>query len=206
MLLLALAGLAGAPGEETGLTYTWVDESDPQAETMLAAGTNLTNLIGGSLMREVDRSLGTLGLEDSMEVMHLKKLGIPPPVPGKPSATDFKLTSYRIRNPRNAPDPAELAALDLVRAKLRDGDDSASRPFAQKVSRPGQPDEWRVYRAFIVTTQCLLCHGNADSLQPHVRAVLNRRFPEDHAVNYGPHDWRGIIRVSLVIPPEKPAN
>lgn len=202
MVLLALAGLAGAPGEEPELKHTWVDEADPQAAAILATGTRLTDVVGGSLMREVSRALGTLGLDDSMDVMHLKSLAIPPPVPGKPSPTGFKLTSYRIRNPRNAPDPADLAALDLIRDKLRTGDNSVNRPLLQKVTRAGQPDEWRIYRPFIVTPQCLYCHGRASSLQPQIRSALNRRFPEDQATDYGPHDWRGIIRVSLIIPPE----
>lgn len=206
MALLALVGLASAADPAAEMNFSWADDSEPLATTLLLSGTKLTDLVGGSLMRECDRALSTVGLDESMEIMHLKKLGIPAPVPGKPSVTGFKLTSYRVRNPRNAPDPADLAALEHIRTKLRDSDGTASQPFLQRVERPGQPVEWRVYRAFVITPQCLLCHGRAESLQPQIRASLNRHFPEDQAVNYGPYDWRGLIRISLVVPPEKPAN
>jgi hypothetical protein len=206
MALLALVGLARAADPAPEMNFSWVDDSDPLAETLRQSGLKLTDLVGGSLMREVDRALATVGLDESMDLMHLKKLNIPAPQPGKPSATEFKLTSYRIRNPRNAPDAAELSALEHVRTKLRESDGTASQPLLQKIERPGQPIEFRIYRPFIVTPQCLYCHGRTSTLQPQIRAALNRRFPEDQAIDYGPHDWRGLIRVSLIIPPEKPAN
>jgi len=206
MALLALVGLARAADPAPEMNFSWVDDSDPLAETLRQSGLKLTDLVGGSLMREVDRALATVGLDESMDLMHLKKLNIPPPQPGKPSVTEFKLTSYRVRNPRNAPDAADLAALEHVRTKLRESDGTASQPLLQKIERPGQPAEFRVYRPFVITPQCLLCHGRADTLQPQIRAALNRHFPEDQAVDYGPYDWRGLIRISYIIPADKPAN
>lgn len=186
--------------------FSWVPADDPTGSLLRQSGERAINRIGGSLVNEVERALATVGLDESMDVMHLKKLAVPAPVPGKPSLTEFKLTSYRVRNPRNAPDPADLAALDHVRTKLRDDDGTANQPFLQKIERPGQPDEWRIYRAFVITPKCLLCHGNTDSLQPQIRAALNRRFPEDQAVDYQPYDWRGLIRVSYVVPPAQASN
>lgn len=202
LMVLALAGRLSAVEPTPESTFAWIDDTHPQAAILRTNGGKLIDVIGGNLMREVERALSTVGLDQSMEVMHLHKLMLPRRVEGRPNVTAFKLTSFRIRNPRNAPDAAELAALHHIRTQLKEGE-AVNEPLLQKVERPGEPIEWRVYRPFVVTPQCLLCHGRADSLQPQIRHALNRHFPEDQAVDYGPYDWRGVIRISYELPPEK---
>jgi hypothetical protein len=200
LLALVVRLSADEPAQTGDMKFSWVEDDHPTAALLRPSGTRLTDTIGGSLMREVERTLSTVGLDAGMELMHLKRLGIPAPMAGRPNVVSFKLTSYRVRNPRNAPDAAELVALDYVRTKLREGEGS-SRALIQRIEQPGAPDEWRVYRPFIITPQCLLCHGPAESLQPQIRAALERHFPEDQAVNYGAYEWRGLIRITYQLPP-----
>ncbi|MDP1578819.1 MAG: DUF3365 domain-containing protein, partial [Candidatus Didemnitutus sp.] len=118
---------------------------------------------------------------------------------GEPRATALKLTGARVRNPANAPDEAELAALAVIQSQLRNGLQPAGL-MVQKVAKPDAPLEWRVYRSISVIPKCTLCHGPKDLLQPEVRAALAKLFPEDQAVDYAPFDWRGVIRVSYELP------
>jgi len=197
--LLALVGRLGAAEPVHEMSFTWVDDSNPTVSAIKSSALRAIDLLGGNLIGETERLISTVGLAESAEVLHLQNLRLPRAVPGRPRMTGFKFTSYRIRNPRNAPDAAERAALDLIRAQLNSGEASSS-PLIQRVDRPGAPTEWRFYRPIATMPTCLYCHGDPDSLQPSVRNVLNRRFPEDQAVGYSEYGWRGIVRVSFELP------
>jgi hypothetical protein len=181
------------------LKFSWADPADPAVSELAKSGERLIDRVGGSLMVEVERMLGTQGLEAAVQELHLKSLNPPRPVEGKPRVTEIKRTSFRVRNPRNAPDAADLAALELVRADLNGGN-QPPKIIVQKVERAGAPVEWRVYRPISVGPNCLLCHGPVESLQPQVRNALERDYPEDKATEYAAYDWRGLIRISYERP------
>jgi hypothetical protein len=188
------------------LKFAWAPEEDPMTATVRSAGDKLIDRIGGSLLVEVERTLATKGLDEAVELMHLKSLALPKPLAGKPRVTAIKLTSLRVRERKNTPDEADFAALDLVRTALNAGE-APPKIVVQKVDSGPAPTEWRVYRPIAVSPQCLLCHGNTDSLQPQVRYMLERLYPEDKASGYSAWEWRGLIRVSYEMPaPPPPAK
>lgn len=204
---LVLAGLcavlcAQAPANPE-MKFAWAPDDDPMTAPLRTAGERLIDRIGGSLLVETERTLATKGLDEAVELLHLKSLALPRPVPGRPRVTAIKLTSFRVRAPKNTPDAADLAALDLVRIALQSGE-APPKVLVQKVELPGVPPEWRVYRPIAVNPQCLLCHGAPESLQPQVRYLLERHYPEDRATGYQAGEWRGLIRVSYEAPPAAP--
>jgi hypothetical protein len=201
-LLLACglgAALFAQDPKPAEMKFSWADQAEPAVAELAKSGERLIDRVGGSLMVEVERMLGTEGLETAVQQLHLKNLNPPRATEGKPRVTEIKRTSFRVRNPRNAPDPADLAALELVRAELNSGN-QPPKIIVQKVERAGAPVEWRVYRPISVGPNCLLCHGPAESLQPQVRNLLERYYPEDKATEYSAYDWRGLIRVSYERP------
>lgn len=181
------------------MKFALYDPADPGVAELAKSGERLIDRVGGSLMVEVERMLGTIGLEASVQELHLKSLNPPRPVEGRPRVTEIKRTSFRVRNPRNAPDAADLAVLEAIRADLNSGN-APPKVFLQKVEREGLPVEWRVYRPISVGPNCLLCHGPVESLQPAIRNSLERYYPEDKATEYAAYDWRGVIRVSYERP------
>ncbi|MBX3737440.1 MAG: DUF3365 domain-containing protein [Candidatus Didemnitutus sp.] len=186
------------------MKFSWAAGSDPEAAAISQSGERLIDRVGGSLMVEVERTLAAKGLDEAVELLHLKSLAPPKPVAGKPVVTAIKLTSFRVRDPKNAPDAADFAALDLVRIAMQSGE-SPPKLIVQKVEQPGAPLEWRVYRPIAVNPKCLLCHGQVESLQPQVLHMLERLYPEDKATGYQAWEWRGLIRVSYENPPPAPA-
>lgn len=198
--LLALVGPLSAAEPASEMTFTWVEDSTVEVSTFKPSALRMVDILGGNLVAETQRLISTVGIASAAEELHLQNLNLPRATPGRPRMTAFKFTSDRIRNPRNSPDPAELAALDHFRSLIARGSNESSQPLVQKVERPGAPTEWRLYRPLATMPICLYCHGPVDSLQPAVRAVLHRRFPEDEAVDYGSYAWRGIIRVSYELP------
>lgn len=198
--LLLGASLVGAePADPLApLKFTWADPADPAIAEIRQTGESVIQTLGSRMITEVNQVLATKGAEDAIDLLHLKNPQIPATGAGKPVITAFKRTSLKVRNPLNAPDSADLAALLSIEKDLMDGN-SPAKVLVQRVeATETMPAEWRVYRPISVMSSCIVCHGPVDSLLPSVRAKLARLYPEDKALNYGTYDWRGVIRVSVL--------
>ena len=111
---------------------------------------------------------------------------------GAPDAVELKRTSFRYRNPDNAPDSAEEMALRYFEdAILEYG--QAPAEYIQRVSE----EELRYYRPLFAAPLCLQCHGDPAAMDPEVNAKLEARYPGDLAVGYEVGDFRGVVRVSV---------
>jgi len=106
----------------------------------------------------------------------------------------LKRTSFRYRNPANAPDEAEEAALIFFERAIQDEGDAPSS-FVQRVSQ----GEVRYYKPLFVGELCLGCHGDPESMDPQVRQALSERYPGDLATGYEAGAFRGLVRVSMPV-------
>lgn len=182
-----------------GSTATFVSGADPTTAAVAQYGFKMIEQIGGMMIAEVNRELANREISEAVSVMHLKTLELPKPVAGKPTITAIKRTSLLIRDPRNAPDAADTAALNKIHEQLM-ADQTPDKMLVQKIERTGQPVEWRVYRPIAASQSCLACHGDPKTFRPGVKAALDLLYPEDKALDYSAREWRGIIRVSLTAP------
>ncbi len=202
LLLLCCGPLVGgavdrAPASEP--TITWIDPADPSVAAIRRIGEPTIARVGSTLIFEVERAIAEQGLAGAVDVVHLKNLPLPKPETGQPRVTAIRRTSLLIRNPDNAPDAADRAALERIKGALEDGSD-VPRILVQRLDRPATPPEWRIYQPISTQPQCVKCHGPLENLQPEVRAAIVRRFPGDQAVGYPVYSWRGVIRLSLAVP------
>jgi len=184
-------------------THVFVDPDDPAVAEIRRTGERTIDQSGNAMISEVRRVLTTTTPALAVGKLHLKDYKLPLASPGKPVVTELRRTSLRVRNPANSPDAADLAALDLIQGQLQRGDD-VSKVLVQRVTLPGQPPEWRVYRPLATLKQCMDCHGAEAVLAPGVAETLKVFYPADKAVDYKAGEWRGLIRVSLLEPPKKP--
>ena len=176
--------------------FSFVDRGDPAVATIASAGFDEITRIGGMLVSEVNEALVNENPAAAVSSMHLKRLELPKPVAGKPTITAAKRTSLMIRDPKNAPDAADAAALELIHKQLMDGERPDSM-IVQRVERPNKPVEWRVYRPIATSKSCLMCHGDTEKFSPEVKAALDHLYPQDKAVDYQAQEFRGVLRVSL---------
>ncbi|MEI6107146.1 MAG: DUF3365 domain-containing protein [Opitutae bacterium] len=181
------------------LSFSWVDPTDPAVAAIRQTGETVNDRASHTMVYEIERAVEEKGLASAIDLVHLKQQILPKSEPGQPQVTTLKLTSLILRNPANRPDAADQAALDMVKAAIRDGTEVPA-VLVQRVDRPGAPREWRVYRPISTRPICLKCHGPSQELDPEVRAKLARRYPEDKAKEYAVYTWRGLIRASLVGP------
>ena len=205
--ILSLAcGLAAGPAvlaaDAASPTAVFVDDADPGVAEIRKLGERTLDHAGTALLMEVRHVLAESSPALAIGRLHLKDYPLPRAVPGQPAVTAIRRTSLQVRNPANAPDAADLAALELIRDQIANGDDVA-KVLVQRVTLAGQPPEWRVYRPLVTLKQCLECHGPADELAPGVSDTLKVFFPADQAVDYKVGKWRGLIRASIVEPAKK---
>ena len=191
--LVALCPVALRAAEPS---FEFLNPDDPAVAEVRRLGERVVDQAGSVLLAEVRRTLATNTPALAVAKLHLKDFKLPPAVPGKPAVTAVRRTSLRVRSEANAPDAADLAALRKIQRQLEDGE-SIAKLLVQKVSLPGQPAEWRVYRPLATPAQCLVCHGSKEELGAGVADNLKTFFPADQAVDYTPGSWRGLIRVSL---------
>lgn len=107
--------------------------------------------------------------------------------------------SQKVRNQANRPDAIELQKLEQL-AELH----QQKKPPAELAEVRVNPDGTRqlqYLRPIVVMEKCLTCHGPRDKIQPAVREILARRYPDDRAIDYGVGDLRGAI--SVRVPLEK---
>lgn len=198
-LAFAMVAIASTQAAAAPATYAFVDPDDPAATQVRQLGERTIDQVGNAMIMEVRRVLAKSSPALAIGMLHLKDYKLPVAPPGQPAVTALRRTSLRVRNPANAPDAADQAALDLIMKQLQNGDDVA-RVLVQRITLPGQPSEWRVYRPLAALHQCLECHGKESVLAPGVADTLKVFYPADKAVDYKPGEWRGLIRVTIKEP------
>lgn len=104
----------------------------------------------------------------------------------------LKRTSFRYRNPDNAPDQAEEEALLFFEESLQAGGEMPPG-YVQRVS----DEEFRYYRPLFIGEMCLQCHGDPAEMDPDVVRILSERYPADLATGYSLGAFRGVVRVSV---------
>jgi hypothetical protein len=104
----------------------------------------------------------------------------------------LKRVSENHRNPSNAPDQAELAALRYFEDALAESG-SLPEDWVQQTSS----GELRYYRPLVITEPCLTCHGKVENMDPAVAEAIRTRYPEDKGTGYEVGDLRGLIRVTV---------
>jgi hypothetical protein len=201
-LLADLSAEDNPPAPAAPPPFIFVNQADPSAADIAQFGFKTIESIGGALVAEVAHEIATKDTSLAVSIMHLKKLELPKPVAGQPRITAIRRTSLLVRDPQNAPDAADQAALALIQDQLSNGD-SPDKMLVQRIENPGRTPEWRVYRPIASSQSCLACHGDPKTFRPGVKAALDLLYPEDKATNYTLQAWRGVIRVSIA--PAEPA-
>lgn len=199
---LAAALLLVAPPPAAGAADPlWPDPADPALAPAVAAGRAAADRLIRTLTGELAAALPRGGPAEAVAFCQLRAPVLTAGIAAEPGSgvLAVKRTSLKLRNPANAPDPAEAAALERIRSLLARGEPPPEL-LLQRVTRPGAPAELRVYRPLRVAQACLACHGDPATFPADLRATLAARYPADAATGYTLDAWRGLLRVSLPDP------
>jgi len=109
------------------------------------------------------------------------------------SGWEVARTSLKPRNSGNAPDAWEAEVLQAFAARKAAGEDPAKMETWAIVDDGGQK-RFRYMKAIPTASLCLACHGT--SIEPELRAHLDRLYPDDAAVGYREGDIRGAFTIT----------
>lgn len=199
-LLPAPARSETAPAEPQA---TFVDLDSPEARIYRDTGDRAIDRLAITMITDVANGVANKGAVATMNDCHLKDLPMKSgTVAGLPRITAMKLTSLKLRNPGNAPDAAEMLALQKVKRELDIG--TPPSILVQKVVLPNGSTEWRVYKPLANIRQCGVCHARPDEMPEDLRLAIQQKYPNDQATGYSQGEWRGVIRVTVADPPPPP--
>ncbi|MBD3274307.1 MAG: DUF3365 domain-containing protein [Candidatus Marinimicrobia bacterium] len=104
-------------------------------------------------------------------------------------------TTYKTRNPANAPDTYEKAALDFYHRMTETGG-SLPAEYMQKIIK-GDSTFFRYYKPLKMGGLCLNCHGQEAQIAPEVMQTIQKHYPNDEAVGYEDGEFRGLVSVTV---------
>ncbi len=103
--------------------------------------------------------------------------------------------SLRVRNPKNAPDPAEERELRVLDSLHRAG--TLPGEILRQGTGADGAAEVAYMRPILVQERCLQCHGDPATFRPEVSRVLAEHYPSDQATGYSAGDLRGMLSVRV---------
>ena len=97
-------------------------------------------------------------------------------------------SSVRLRNPANAPNAWQQAALTEFATGAEAGADLSTLIYLRQ-----EGGNVRLAKGLGVEPPCLMCHGPKAAIAPEVRAAIEQKYPEDQAYGFKAGDLRGLI-------------
>jgi hypothetical protein len=163
-------------------------EISPEA---LASAREVADALGSELVTTLVKELAAGGPAQAINVCR----EMAPEIAAKHSTDGVQVrrVSLKYRNPADAPDDFEAAKLEELEAAHANGE------LPEEVVEIDGQGRMRYLRPIVVKTPCLKCHGDAASIDPAVREILDEHYPDDLAVGYQAGDLRGAI--SIVVDP-----
>ncbi len=106
----------------------------------------------------------------------------------------MKQTSLRLRNPKNAPDAWESAALEM----FEDPDYPVGSPYTEIVGLD-EGEAYRFIKPIYIGKSCLRCHGERKTIREDILEYLETHYPQDMTTGYNVGDLRGGISITIPI-------
>ena len=140
------------------------------------------------LLETVQEAIRTHGAAKAVDACQL----MAPQIADRHSQSEWQIgrTSFKLRNPKNAPDAWEQKVLNHFQQQIANGKPAKELSFGEVVG-----DDYRYMQAIAVAEPCLTCHG--ENIDSQVRASLQERYPQDRAIGYRVGDLRGAFTLTL---------
>jgi hypothetical protein len=155
-------------------------------------GQHSANRLVVALKSKIIEAIGQGGLVNAIPVCNEKGLFLTDSIARhSPRVISIKRTSYKYRNPRNAPDEIDRKILDLFIEEKNTGKDKLFLVIK------GDTVYYRYYRPLTVGGLCANCHGDTKIMDKTLLEKINQNYPEDLARGYQVGDFRGVVCVSI---------
>ena len=164
---------------------------------ILPEANKITTDLLNSLKIELKKAIKEGGFEKAIGVCNLKARPITETIE-KASIENIQIkrTTFKYRNPDNAPDDIEKIALEHFQ-NLIEKNESLPDYYIQKVTNE-EVVKYYYFKPLTIENVCLSCHGIPENMDTRLLGQLSQLYPEDKAMGYKEGDFRGLI--SVIIP------
>jgi hypothetical protein len=191
-VLLALCLMACHPGEPGYQVMSQAEIDQYKALGQMRSGQLMSALVG-----KLNAAMERGGPVEAIRFCSLQALALTDSVSRVEPAVSVKRVARKVRNPLNAPDPAEARALEVMHSHADLGGELPEE-LMQKFTR-GQRTIVRYYRPIKMGQPCLACHGDPAGFGAELKTALTELYPADQATGYQAGDLRGLIRIEYTL-------
>ncbi len=167
-----------------------------EADQDLVAARQIVKRFAGELKGELKTAVDKKGFQHAIGVCK----DAAPGIAAKLSAeTGWRVgrTAIRLRNPANAPGPAELEVLQDFLKRAAAGEKLAKMEQAfEDPAAEGGP-AFRYMKAIPTGELCLTCHGSR--IEPELAARIRADYPKDQATGFQLGELRGAFTLSKAL-------
>lgn len=107
---------------------------------------------------------------------------------------NVKRVSFKNRNENDYPDPFEFEGLKYFEEMNEKGILKEGSEYVEIVTE-NNGEFIRYLKPIFVSDVCLNCHGDSNLFSPEVKALLNKNYPNDKAINYKNGELRGAVSI-----------
>jgi len=104
-----------------------------------------------------------------------------------PGHVKVRRTALKYRNPDHKPDALDVKVMEDLQARMQAGT-FEKKPFVVEAEGGVK----RVYVPIVVEKGCLKCHGPREAMDPQIRSMIAKKYPQDKAVDFHEGDLRGV--------------
>ena len=170
-----------------------------EADIVRPIGEEVSGKLLAALKKELVQGIQNEGLVGATRICNIRAM---PLTQMLEVASEYPIhlrrTTFKYRNPDNAPDEFEELALKYYEKEAK-GKEPLPKDYIQKIKTEDKV-YYYYYKPLKVGALCLNCHGDPASMDPSLVNLLKERYPEDKAVNYSEGDFRGLVSIKVEYP------
>ncbi len=161
-----------------------------QTDVYLKKGKEIALTTFGTLSAELGKALKDGGVPKAIEVCNISAFPLVDSLSKVHNAT-IRRTSFKIRNPKNAPSSDELKVLSVYAKKHKAG--ATLQPKVETVN-----GMISFYAPIMTQPLCLNCHGKVgETMKEEDYKTIKSFYPEDNAIGYNSEELRGIWSIQF---------
>ncbi len=159
-------------------------------------GNKISGELLATLKTELQSAIKEGGISKAIEVCNLKAIPLTEMITNTSDRiVSVKRTTYKFRNPHNAPNEFEMLALDYFQEQIESGN-ILPEYYTQKINQ-GDTSYFYFFKPLMVGNICLACHGDYEMMTPDIKDQMAKDYPDDRAINYSEGDFRGLVSVII---------
>ena len=170
-----------------------------EADIVRPIGEEVSGELLAALKKELVQGIQNEGLVGATRICNIRAM---PLTQMLEVASEYPIhlrrTTFKYRNPDNAPDEFEELALKYYEKEAK-GKEPLPKDYIQKIKTEDKV-YYYYYKPLKVGALCLNCHGDPASIDPSLVNLLKENYPEDKAVNYSEGDFRGLVSIKVEYP------